>query len=286
MSTTRHTCPECDSLVRKQNRESVCTQCGLIIAEDNLDRGPEWRSFDDDASDPKRTGAPLTPTRHDRGLSTRIGRSRSTSPRRRRRMARLRQQHRRSQTRTKRERNQRNAFIDIRQHISALSLPKVVHETACKLFRQAQNAELLQGRSIEGFTAACVYAACRMVSISRTKTEVVGHTKATDNEFDAAFKALNRELDIALGPPAPAEFIPRYASQLGLSAATESRAHEFAIDCRERGISNGKNPSGVAAACLYTAALELSDEITQKDAASVADVSPVTVRNTYSSLQS
>ena len=40
-------CPECesDSLVRSgDGGELVCEDCGLVIEEEHIDRGPEWRS--------------------------------------------------------------------------------------------------------------------------------------------------------------------------------------------------------------------------------------------------
>jgi len=199
-------------------------------------------------------------------------------------MARLRRQHRRAQTASKRDRNRRNSFFEIRQQVSTLSLPDMIRDTACSIFRSAQNEDLLQGRSLEGFAAASVYAACRIASVSRTKAEILAASKATAAELDAAFDAINRELDIPIGPPLPIEYVPRYATELELDAQAESYARRLAIECQESGLSNGRNPAGIAAACLYTAGLEYGYAITQQDAATVADVSPVTVRKTYKRL--
>ena len=160
----------------------------------------------------------------------------------------------------------------------------MVRDTACSIFRSSQNEDLLQGRSLEGFAAASVYAACRIASVSRTKAEILAASKATAAELDAAFDAINRELDIPIGPPLPIEYIPRYATELELDAQAESYARRLAIECQESGLSNGRNPAGIAAACLYTAGLEHGYATTQQDAATVADVSPVTVRKTYKRL--
>ncbi|MGM0605141.1 MAG: transcription initiation factor IIB [Halobacteriota archaeon] len=279
-----HVCPECGGRIRTVNSETVCTECGLVVSENRIDRGPEWRSFPDDTENPERTGAPLTPSRHDRGLSTEIGRSRSISPRRRRRMARLRRHHRRARTASKRDRNRMYSFIEIRRHVSSLSLPDSVRDTACTVFQTAQDDDLLQGRSLEGFTAASVYSACRIASVSRTAEEVLANSTADENEFRAAFSAINRELDVPIGPPAPAEYLPRYASQLGVDSTIERRARELLSECTDRGLVNGRNPSGIAAACLYTAAVAADLNVTQRDAADVANVSPVTIRNTYREL--
>ncbi|MDD1651654.1 MAG: transcription initiation factor IIB, partial [Methanomicrobiales archaeon] len=67
-------CPECGGrqLVHDYERaELVCQNCGLVIDEDFIDRGPEWRAFDNDQRIKRsRVGAPMTFTIHDKGLST------------------------------------------------------------------------------------------------------------------------------------------------------------------------------------------------------------------------
>ncbi|WP_299334784.1 transcription initiation factor IIB [Haloplanus sp.] len=286
MSQTRETeCPECSGQLNADGTETVCSRCGLVVDEYRIDHGPEWRSFADDEGQPERTGAPLTQSRHDRGLSTDIGRSTRIKGRKRRRLSRMRTQHNRAQISTKRERNQVYAFTEIRRLVGALELPRHVRESACSLFRSAQDADLLRGRSLEGFASATVYATCRVCSVSRTVGEVVDAAKATENEHRAAYRALNRELDVATGPIHPVEYVPRYASELDVCASVRRRAESYARDLRESGDATGRNPSGVAAACLYTAAHDTGAPLTQEAAAEVAGVTPVTVRNTYRLLQ-
>jgi transcription initiation factor TFIIB len=280
-ATTQTDCPECEGQLREQETETVCTRCGLVVEEHAIDPGPEWRSFDDDDTNPERTGAPLTRSRHDRGLSTEIGRSTRVKGRKRRRMARMRRQHKRTQIRSKAERNRVYAFTEIRQLIGTLDLPTHIRDRACVLFESAQEEGLLQGRSIEGFAAAAVYATCRTAELSRTLTEVVEAGKATRAELDAAYDAMNRELGLPTGPIDPREYLARFACELELPAELERRARELAALAREEGIDTGRNPSGVAAACLYTAATERDHELTQESAAEVADVAPVTIRNSY-----
>jgi transcription initiation factor TFIIB len=85
---------------------------------------------------------------------------------------------------------------------------------------------------------------------------------------------------------APIHASYRFASELDCDTRVERRAREFATEAVESGLASGRNPSGVAAACLYTAArvVEDADRVTQADAAAVADVTPVTVRSTYQAL--
>ncbi|WP_373188805.1 transcription initiation factor IIB family protein [Halolamina sp.] len=275
-------CPECDGRLTTEENETVCAGCGLVVSTDRLDRGPEWRSFADDDTNPARCGAPLTRSRHDRGLSTEIGR---TGRGKSRKWSRLRRQHRRTQIRSKRERNQVYGFTEIRRLMGALSLPDRIRDQACSLFRSAQNEDLLRGRSIEGFASAGVYAACRVAGISRTSSEILEVSKASAGEHRAAYDALNRDLGLPVAAAEPAEFLPRFASELELEKATQRRARELTERAVEAGHANGRNPSGVAAGALYLAARREDEAITQAEAAEVADVTAVTVRTTYQALQ-
>jgi len=282
-TTNASGCPECGGRLRSDGDETVCGSCGLVVSEDRIDRGPEWRGIDEKR---ERTGAPLTRSRHDRGLSTEIGRgSARLTGRKRRRLARMRRQHARSQIASKAERNQVHAFTEIARVTADLSLPEQAKEHACMLFKRAQEEDLLRGRSIEGFAAAALYAACRIGSVSRTRTEIVEVASATLVELQAAYSAMNRELGLPTGPIDPGEYFPRYASELGLPAAVETRAREHLENLRENHRVAGRDPSGVAAGCLYAAAKDLDRTLTQKEAADVADVTPVTLRATAEAIR-
>ena len=280
-------CPECDGNVinDEEHGESVCADCGLVVEADRIDHGPEWRSFDDDDTNPKRTGAPLTRSRHDRGLSTEIGRSTRVKGRKRRRLARMRTQHNRAQISTKRDRNKVYAYTEIRRLTGVLELPDSVRDTACTLFDSAQDESLLRGRSLEGFAAACLYVACRTADVARTVEEICAEAKATEAEHRAAFDAMNRELGLPVGPIDPVEYLPRFATELGLDTEVERTAREYLDRARDEGLTNGRNPCGVAAACLYAAARDAGADCTQAAAAEVADVTPVTLRSSYVELR-
>jgi transcription initiation factor TFIIB len=285
MATSTQYCPECEGRLRESESETVCGECGLVVAEDNIDRGPEWRSFADDETEKERTGAPLTRSRHDRGLTTEIGRSTRLKGRKRRRFARMRRQHSRSRIKSKAERNRVYAFGEIRRLVSALDLTDHVRDQSCVLFESAQKEDLLRGRSIEGFTAAVVYATCRTASVSRTLDEVADAARASESELTAAYDALNQDLGLPTGPIDPAEYLPRFASQLDLPQAVERRADALVDTARDRGLVSGRDPSGVAAGCLYLAARQEEYDLTQAEAAETASVTPVTLRSTYQDLR-
>ena len=279
VTDTTQSCPECAGALRVEGTETVCSECGLVVAEDRLDRGPEWRNFDD-GPDRRRTGAPLSRSRHDRGLSTEIGRSKRLSGRKRRRLSRMRRQHDRAKVSSTAERNKIYGFTEIRRVVSALSLPTDVRDQACVLFESAQNEDLLPGRSLEGFAAAAIYAVCRTNSIPRTVDEITDPAKADRDEFQAAYDAMNRELGLQTGPIDPAEYLPRFATELDLGPDVEADAREL-LERTPVGAIGGRNPSGVAAAALYTVTTVEEGGPTQAEAAEIAGVTPVTLRSAH-----
>ena len=58
-------CTECKSehLVRDYQRgELTCRTCGLVIDENQIDQGPEWRAFDAEQNERRaRGGSPMKP---------------------------------------------------------------------------------------------------------------------------------------------------------------------------------------------------------------------------------
>lgn len=280
LDSSSNVCPECDGRFAPSGGESVCEDCGLVREEPRLDRGPEWRACD--RAERKRTGAPVTEARHDRGLSTTIGRWRdsngnSLSGRKRRQLGRLRREHTRSRCESKADRNRMHAFNEIRRITGVLELAESIRDQACALFRTAQGEGLLPGRSIEAVAAGCVYAVARCNGLPRTVEEVAEPAPVGRAKVEGAYRVLNAELGLPSRPLVPSEFVPRLGSELGVSDDVQHRALRLAEAAEEAGVTNGVQPSGFAAACLYKA-LEGSRVVTQGEVASAANTSAKTLR--------
>lgn len=286
------TCPDCGGNVSRSGREFHCESCGLIVDEDTIDHGPEWRSFD--REERERTGPARTVTRHDRGLSTEIGRNtdgrgNQLSSDKRRRLARQRQLHSRAQIPSKRERNQVSGFCEIKRISAGLDLGDSITKQACSLFETAQSRNLLVGRSIEAGAAAAVFIACRMnescrvgaiASYSSCSTETVWHT----------YRVFERELALPVPIQTAVDFVPEILRDLETREQVDPRIQTAAIDlAREAAAShevNGK-PSGIAAACIYEVGQQQTRQVdwTQRAVADAANVSVVTLRGHWKDIQ-
>lgn len=92
---------------------------------------------------------------------------------------------------------------------------------------------------------------------------------------------LNQELGIPAVPPSSRQYVPRFVSELELSDEMRRLAERLANEAEANGLVNGRNPAGVAAGCLYEAAQEQREEVTQRALGTSADVSAVTIRSRW-----
>jgi transcription initiation factor TFIIB len=286
-------CPECGGRLVSdtEHGETVCTDCGLVVEADEIDRGPEWRAFDSAERDQKsRVGAPTTNMMHDKGLSTNIGwqdkdaYGNSLSSRQRQKMQRLRTWNERFRTRDSKERNLKQALGEIDRMASALGLPDSVRETASVIYRRALDEDLLPGRSIEGVSTSALYAAARQAGTPRSLDEIATVSRVGKMELTRTYRYVVRELGLEIQPADPASYVPRFASDLDLSEEAERRARQLLDTAKAEGVHSGKSPVGLAAAAVYAAALLTNEKVTQGAVSEVADISEVTIRNRYKEL--
>ncbi|SEP02195.1 transcription initiation factor TFIIB [Halogranum amylolyticum] len=281
-----------DALVYdEQHGEWVNEETGEVVREDEIDRGPEWRAFDSKEGDQKsRVGAPTTSLMHDKGLSTTIdwrnqdAYGNSLSTRQRQKMQRLRTWNERFRTRDSKERNLKHALGEIERMGSALGLPDAVRETASVIYRRALAEDLLPGRSIEGVATAALYAAARQEDVPRSLDEIQHVSRVEKREFTRAYRYIVRELTLTVQPADPAQYLPRFISELNVDDAVEHRARTLLEDGKREGVHSGKSPVGLAAAAIYAGGLLANAELTQDEVSEVADISAVTIRNRYREL--
>lgn len=294
-STSEH-CTECGSKSLRTDDvrgEIVCQDCGYIVKTDLIDRGAEWTAFTQKEREKQsRVGSPLSETLHDKGMTTEIhwqnvdAHGQTISPSKRRQVQRLRRWQKRIQTEGSGERNLQVALVEIHRMSSALGLPQPTREVAAVTYRQALNADLIQGRSIEAVAASALYIASRKEKIPRSLDEFDDVARIDRIEIARTYRYLVSELDLEMEPVDPKLFVPRFCSKLDLDKSVQRTAMEILDQVKEEGIHSGKSPTGLAAAAIYTASLRNGTERTQDEVAQAAGVTAVTVRNRYHEQQS
>lgn len=293
-SLSTRKCPECgsDNLVEDYDMgEIICGRCGLVVRENVMDEGPEWRAFTRQEKEQRsRVGTPISLSVHDKGLSTVIDRvnkdafGRELSASTRLQMLRLRKWHIRARVHSSVDRNLAQAMAELDRLTDKIRIPSSVKEQAALIYRRALDKGLVRGRSILAIAAASLYAACRFTQTPRTLKEVAGASLVKKKDIARCYRLLLRELDIKMPIADPIRCVPKIASRIGINERTQQIAIDILHQAEEEKAIAGKDPMGVAAAAIYIACVLEDERKTQKEIAEASGVTEVTVRNRYKGL--
>ncbi len=288
-------CPECSSvnLIHDYDSgETVCSDCGLVLYGQMIDKGPEWRAFtQEEKASRSRVGMPTSYSVHDKGLSTAIsqidrdafGRKLPLSTRLL--MWRLRKWQIRSRAHSSVDRNLAQAMAELDRLSGRVNIPRPIKEKAAVIYRKALDKSLVRGRSIAAITAAAAYAACRGSGTPRALHEIAEASLVDKKDVARCYRLLLRELDMRMPIPDSLTYVSRIAERTGISGKTQGIAIRILREARDKRAAAGKDPMGLAAAALYVACLQNNEKKTQKDIAEAAGVTEVTVRNRYKTLK-
>ncbi|MGD0160099.1 MAG: transcription initiation factor IIB [Candidatus Bathyarchaeia archaeon] len=288
-------CPECGSsnLVHDYDTgETVCGDCGLVLYEQMMDKGPEWRAFtQEEKASRSRVGVPTSYSVHDKGLSTAIsqvdrdafGRKLPLSTRLQ--MWRLRKWQIRSRVHSSIDRNLAQAMAELDRLSDKVYIPPPIKEKAAVTYRKALDKGLVRGRSIAAIAAAALYAACRGSGTARTLREIAEASLVDKKDVARCYRLLLRELEVHMPIADPLTYVSKIAERTGISGKTQGLAIQILREARAKRAAAGKDPMGLAAAALYIACLQNNEKKTQKDIAEAAGVTEVTVRNRYKTLK-
>jgi transcription initiation factor TFIIB len=120
----------------------------------------------------------------------------------------------------------------------------------------------------------------------RTLDELATTARCSRQQVRHGYQVLGLEYDLAT-PPFPLDArVSRLTSTLDIGPRAAGRAHELATVATEAGVTNGTQPAGVAAACVYMATRDADQSaLTQSQCAEAASTTPTTLRERWKDLQ-
>ena len=280
-------CPNCGSFalyVDSVRGERVCDTCGLVVDEGLVDQGPDWTTFEGD--DRVRAGPPPSVMVPDKGLGSMVGnglRDAKGNSIDARSVAALNRLRRVSQwTRYDRvERALAPGLAQLSSLSSRLGLASDYRERAAILLRKTIEAGLSRGRSMDAIVASVVYLAAKQLGAPRGLHELSQATGVTVHRLSLTAKIIGRELGVFARASRAEDFVPRFASQLGLEPGVGERALTLVALSSRSKILEANSPVGIAAGALYLASEQLEKPLTQAEIARLTGVSEVTIRKHY-----
>jgi len=287
-------CPRCGStkiIHDPEAGEEVCGSCGLVISDEIMDSGPEWRAFTPtEKNDRSRVGLGTSLTLYDKGLSTVFSGYRDAKGKRldtdtMMKMDRLRRYDNRTKMDDTWRRNLSIAMAELDTLSAKLHLPSNVKEQAALTYRKALKQDMIRGRSIDAFVAASIYVACRQLNLPRPLKDISRASSRDHDEIARTYRLLVREMGIRMPIDDPLKFIPNIAHKLKVRGETEFKAIQILRRAKRLQGLSGKDPRGMAAAALYKACIDTNDKRVQKEVAEAAGTTEVTLRNRLRGLE-
>ena len=281
-SKVSNECPECEGLIMfiPEKGEDVCSQCGLIINERQVDYAHSGKRAytNQERNNREQTGAPVSILLPDMGLSTVIDKQKITNPD-------LKRAAKWNTRITWQKRNLLIATTELKRIGSNLNLPIHVKEEGMRLYIKAFKKKLLRGRSINAMVAACLYVACREKGIPRTLQEILEEASVSPKDVRRSISILMKEFKLKTQNTDPVALVPRYVTDLGLdSEIVELTSKILTVYISKFSIS-GVDPKGLCAGAIYIACRLRNIELTQLQIANSVGITEVTLRSRYKELK-
>jgi len=174
-------CPECKSTLVDdvQNGEIICSGCGVVVADQIADFGPETISSNlEDKMKLARATGQTTYSQHDLGITTEISISakdfsgKTINHEVVNQMHNLRKWQQRIRVSSPRERRLANVLAKMGETCDGLNLSKNVLETASMIYRNLDGHVDVKGKSVVSITAATIYMACKQCAVVRSLEEI------------------------------------------------------------------------------------------------------------------
>ena len=182
------------------------------------------------------------------------------------------------------ERNFWEAKPKLKMLCSKLNIPDYISDSAWKIYSLVAKKKLTMGRSINGFIAGALYAAIRVHDFPRLLDEVCESSltprRTVHRSLAMIIREILPELNLKYQPIKAETLIYRFSNNLELPMEIQKCAIEMLKTASKNGLKRtGKDPKGLAAACIYIAARDGNMRKTQSTVADIAKITEVTLRS-------
>jgi transcription initiation factor TFIIIB Brf1 subunit/transcription initiation factor TFIIB len=182
-----------------------------------------------------------------------------------------------------------NGLAILDDFVQSLGLGPSVESRATELYRESiAHGDILQGRGVKTTIAAAVVLASRESNDPREAREVAAQADdyISAKRIHRATKLMRRELELGLMLADPHAYVDQLADELDSPADYRALTHEIVEYVLADGVASGRKAAAVAASSFYIVG-RLDNQngkhgrYTQREIAKSANVTSVTIRNSY-----
>ncbi|KAK5938640.1 transcription initiation factor IIB [Knufia obscura] len=299
-------CPDCKQnppdLV-EDSADTICGNCGRVLAERLVSYESEWRTFNSDekgGEDPNRVGEVENDLLFGNSGTT-IGGGGANLSKETRKLKKAQAM----QNEDKNNRALQNAYAILDGWADGEHFTRTVKEQAKSFYKQVFEAGVFRGKHQNAILAGCLFIACRANRHPRSFAEIVNLTKIPKKEIGRTYKQLEKFFNLrskerieqmeAEGgivnheslqykhttSSKPSELVPRYCGMLGFPFRVQVIALELCSEASHMPTLAGKSPLSVTAACIHFASHLLGKGKPITEVTEVTNVSDATMKGAY-----
>jgi len=249
----------------------ICRSCGLVLEEQVIDLGADWRNFNEDSKDKSHAGVvnnlieAMATQISDEGKHARLSITQK------------------SIAMDSGDRAVLEVISKINEMGSRLGFTEDILKRARAAYKTFHDSKsrTIRGSKGDPIVCALLYLACKEEQVPRTFREIAKETGVNEKEMRSMYTKLTKNLPKTekMGAAvAPSDLILRFCSKLKYSPTVVTEAQDIAREATPH--LEGKNPNSIAAASILVAT-KSDPSKTAKDIAKAANITPATVLKIY-----
>ncbi len=171
--------------------------------------------------------------------------------------------------------------------VERLNLPYSTLNTALNIAHEIISRKIVGRFSLKAFAASILYLACKeeghpilLKEICNAMSLNKKDTKRALMIYSIIVKKFRKT-----SKPSVDKYVERLTTLLALDEKVKYKVLETIEEVRKRGLVSGRNPVSIVAASIYYVCKKFKIPITQKEIASKAFITEVTLRNRYKELK-
>lgn len=300
-------CPDCKQVppdLIEENADTICGNCGMVLAERLVSYESEWRTFNSDegkGDDPNRVGEADNELLLTNNAGTMIGGGGPNVSKETRKLKKAQA----LQQDNKADKALQSAYAQIETWGEKAKFTSSIKTAAKMYFKRVYEANALRGKQTDVILAGCLFIACRQMKLPRSFNEIFGLTAVPKKEIGRAYKTLekfltqssqdniqavegsggiaNRDLLEYRGTQStkPEDLCGRYCNMVGLNFRVQTIAEGLAKKIPTIEGLAGRSPLSNAAACTFFASHLIGFGKSSKQISDVAGVSDATIKHAY-----
>ena len=220
---TCHGCRSTSVIDDHASGDSICSKCGLVLSEKNVEVTSEWRNFAQNGESQAKLSSRVGIV-SDFFVDSALGTCCGATPPKTACTSSLSHKFTTVQRLSTTDKSKLKAARSIEDIVACMELPDLIMQRSKEIVNEIETKHHMHKSRFEAIGAVVVYIACREKGVPRTFKEFEATCDCARSKMVRSYKTISRILDTKPKLPTASQYLPRFCSRLGLTHADEKQA--------------------------------------------------------------